>query len=1014
MVLSLQWRFFSASSLLNLIPPLYFRTISFYQHPINIDSRSLANERPLTSSSVHNSIPSQPTSFLSLLSLCRKMEHLKPLTSLLIVQGLIRDESLVIEFATSCFLLGAPDLALFAFGSIENLSLFLQNVMIRGLCNHGLYEDLLCVYQKCWVSGCPSDNYTFPFVIKACSALCAFWIGKEIHGVILRTGFERYLVTQTALVDLYAKSGHMETARMLFDRIPKPDAVSWNALIAGYSLNGLIEEAFDVFRKIFAIGLKPNTSTLASIVPLCTRAGCLDIGRSLHGFAVKYGNFSDESLMPAFISMYAGGGDLSIAKDLFEFSCGKNVVAWNALISAYTQNQKSFEAFETFRKMFRANTQPNMVTFVSIIPSCENLGSAFVGESLHACLIKNGFDDHLSVMTVLVSMYAKLGDINSAGFLFDHMPTRNLISWNSIISGYVHNGIWDESLAAFGEMQCAGFTPDAISILSMLSACTKLGTILLGKSAHAFSVKNGLDSNLNVSNALLSFYSDCCQLHSSFNLFNRMAMRNTISWNTLISGCVYNGETKNAIALLKQMQQEAVKLDLVTLISILPSYDGDENLVQGMAIHGYAVKTGFDSDITLANALISMYINCDDLVAGKLVFEELPGRDVVSWNAIITGYRYYNLHNEVMVLFGQMIKDNQKPNYITLLNILPACCTQSQGKSIHAQAVRMGIVVEIPLLTSLIFMYARFDNIDLCSLLFEMGEKANISIWNAIISVNVQLKDVQKAVALFCELHQMGIQADQVTVLSLISASVQLTSENFAHSVMAYTICKGFDNDAAVGNALIDLYARCGNISTARKIFEGLLEKNSVSWSVMINGYGLHGDGVAAFALLLQMKDSGIRPDSITYLSALSACSHAGLVEQGRIVFRCMLEDGIIPRIEHYACIVDLLGRSGHLSEAYDITKRLPCTPSISLLESLLGGCRIHGNVDLGEEIGQLLFQLDPGNSVVYVMLYNIYAAAGRWTDANRVRSNMEGRQLRKAPGFSLLKGSDHHDGCLS
>ncbi|KDP31926.1 hypothetical protein JCGZ_12387 [Jatropha curcas] len=800
----------------------------------------------------------------------------------------------------------------------------------------------------------------------------------------------------------------MGTARVLIDRIPQPDLVSWNALVSGYSFNGCDHEALAVFKHMVLSGLKPNLSTLASVIPICTRLGCLDIGRCFHGFAIKSGYLVNDFLVPALISMYASDVHLSAAKTLFDLLQEKDVAVWNSMIAAYMQKQLPFEAFNIFQEMHYAGVQSDSVTFVSIISSCEFVGSISFGESFHACVIKHGSENHISVLAALVSMYAKLGDISKAEFLFERMPNRNLLSWNVMVSGYVHNGLWDASLAAFCEMQLCGFIPDVVSITSVLSACSKLEAILLGKSAHAFSIRMGINSSLIVSNALLTFYSDCNDLASSFNLFFKMDNRDSVSWNTLISRCVHSVEVDKAVELLHLLQKEGLALDLVTLISILPMYRDSENLGQGMTLHGYAIKNGFSSDISLANALITMYCKCGDLDTGRLLFEVMPRRSVVSWNALIGGYRVNNLQNEVLTSFKRMINEGWRPNSVTLLNLLPLCCGQLQGKSIHAFAIRAGISQETPLLTSLVFMYARFAKVNTCHFLFEMSKKTDISLWNAILSVHIQTKNAEKAVALFCDLLRMGLQPDNVTVLSLISAYAQLNSLKLADSVMAYVVRKGFDKDMAISNALIDVNARCGNISAARKMFESLLEKDAVSWSVMINAYGMHGEGKAALELFWQMQFSGMRPDKITYSSILSACSHAGLVEQGWIVFNSMIEQGISPEMEHYACIVDLLGRTGHLREAFAIVKKLKCKPSISLLESLLGACKIHDDVELGEKISGMIFEMDPENSGSYVMLSSMYASAGRWRDANRVRSSIEERRLRKVPGYSSVFFSEH------
>ncbi|KAK1588514.1 hypothetical protein Q3G72_024232 [Acer saccharum] len=903
------------------------RAIHGFLRPFLHSPSSYLKRRRLTTNAMNNcSIKFEGFNFLSLFKRCQSKEDLKRLKSLLIVHGLTEHEFLLGQFFKSCFHLGVPDIALFLFKSIKKPCVFLQNFMIRNLCDSGLYEDLLCVYLKCRDSGCPSDGFTFPSVIKACSLLGDFRIGRVIHCVVFRTGFEKNVVIQTALVGFYAKNGEMGSARKLIDRIPHPDLVSWNALIAGYSLNGLDQEAFEAFEQLRSKGLKPSVSTFASVIPVCTRLGRFRFGKSLHGFIVKSGYLSDAFLVPALISMYAGDCDLSACRKLFDSVLEKNATVWNAMISAYTHGKKSFEAFELLRRMLRAETKPDLITFVSIIPSCEDYSSIPYGESLHACVTKHGLGTQLSILTALLSMYAKLGDVEAAKFLFDQIPNRNLLAWNAMISG--------------------------------------------------------------------------------------MATRNTVSCNTLISGCVQNGEVEKAVVLFHQMRKEgAEQPDMVTLISVIPSYNQNEDLQQGQAIHVYAIKSGYGSDVSLVNSLITMYCKCGNLEDGRLLFEVMQERSLVSWNALITGYRYHDLQNEVLVLFGHMRKEGQKPNHVTLLNLLPVCYTSVQGKSIHAFAVRTGIVHETSLVTSLMFMYARFGSINLCILLFQMEKKRmDISLWNAIISVLVQTKNVEQALASFCELLRMGLEPDHITVLSLISACVQVNNLNLTNSVMAWLIQKGFYKDVAVSNALIDLYARCGSISIAKKLFESLLVKDVVSWGVMINGFGLHGDGEAALDLFVQMQLSGVRPDDITYLSVLSACSHAGLVEQSRRVFKSMVEDGISPRMEHYACMVDLLGRAGLLDEAFNYVKRLPCKPSRSLLESLSGACRIHGNVELGEKISEMVLEMDPENPGSYVMLHNIYASAGRWEDANRVRSDMKRRGLKKVPGFSLVGVGHHHE----
>ncbi|KAK6128979.1 hypothetical protein DH2020_037286 [Rehmannia glutinosa] len=950
--------------------------------------------------------PHLTTHFLSLLPFCRKSQDLKALNSLLILLGLIRHQPIVKQFINQCCHLGFPDLALPAFKTIEKPNLYSQNLLLRSLSDNGLFEDVLFVYKKCRVSGVSSDNYTYPFVLKACAALYDVWFGNMTHGVVFRTGYGGNLVVQTAHLDFYSKIGEIGNARKLFDEIPHPDLVAWNALISGYSVNGFDYEVLNVFQDMRVMGVKPNASTLASVFPVCSRFGVNDFCISLHGLAYKLGLTEDESIVPALISVYANCGDLLAARDIFDTSTRKNIALWNAVLSAYTRNQKPENAFTVFKTMLLDEIKPNMVTFVSLIPSSENLGSILYVESLHTFVVKFGFEKEVSVVTALLSVYAKLGNIDSAEFLFQNVRVKNILLWNSMVSAYANHGLWEKSLDAFCHMQMNGFDPDAISIVSLLSSCSELNATLLGKSAHAFSIKREIDFNLNVLNAFLAFYCECSKLVYSFRIFDRMVLKNIISWNTMISGCVDNGELERAMLIFKQMRQKGVNFDSITLISILPSCHENRDSILGSAIHSFAVKTALSTDISLANALVSMYINCGELDAAKLLFDEMSNKSVVSWNAILTGCRFRNLHKETVELFRKMIEEDEKPNYVTLLNVLPACNILRQGKSIHAYIIRNMIPLETPLLTSLMIMYARFEILTSCLMLFDIGDKTSVSLWNTIISAHLLSKNGTKAFSFFGEMLRNKIEPDVITVLNLVSSCVHLNNLHISNSVLAYLVRKGFDNDVAISNALIDLYAKCGSISTARMLFETLPQKDTISWSVMINGYGLHGDGVAALNLYSQMRLLGLKPDKITYMSVLSACSHAGYVEQGKMVFDSMLSDNIEPGVEHYACMVDLFSRTGHLNEAYEVVKNLPGKPSANLLGSLLGACLSHGNYRLGEEIGGFLLDMNPEDCGPYVVLHNIYAAGGKWVDANNVRLVMEQKQFSKDAGISFLDGN--------
>lgn len=919
------------------------------------------------------------------------------------MSGLIKDHSFVVETVHKYLTFGCPALALSTYNTAHNPTLYLQNLVIRCFSEHGFYHELLGLYGR---SRIRSDNFTFPLVIKACAAICSLRAGKEVHCMVLRSGYGGNVGIQTALVDMYAKTGQIEASRKVFDQMPNRDLVSWNAMILGYSSNGFGREAFEAMRGMQLDGFKPNSGTFISIVPICSSSGSLDVGESLHGFALKCGALNDEALLPTLISMYAGFHNLSSARLLFDMQHTKDFVAWNAMLSAYAQNRKSEKALEVLKMMHHEGIRPNLITFVSVLPSCHNLFSIHLSESIHAIVIRLGFADQVSLIAALVSMYAKLGELNSAEYLFHGSPEKNILLLNSMISGYLINKEWSAALYTFHYIHLEGIAPDAVSLVSIVSACKSTKNALLGKSVHAYSTRNGFDSNLNVANALLALYSDCDQISASLKLFQTIKFRNVISWNTIVSGFANIRDAKTSLALFCSMQQEGVRFDLVTLVGLLSGLTHFEDLVNGKSVHSLSIKSGCDSDTSLTNALISMYANCGDIGSSQVLFEDAPIKSIVSYNALMTGYRRNNSFEEVMVLYQQMVMDGQTPNAVTLLNILPICESQVQGKSIHGYAVRNFFTSESTLLTSCINMYARFDNISYCRLLFKMVDETNIVGWNTIISAFAQSNHSEEALTYFRKMLEIELKPDTYTMLALFSACSQLKSMDMAQCLMGFTVRKGLmDSNTSVANSLIDMVARCGSISLAKEIFEGVKEKDSITWSVMINAFGMHGNGEAALDLFHAMKETGLDPDEITFISILSACSHAGLVDHGKMLFNSMLEDHhIVPRMEHYACMVDLFGRTGHLDEAYELVTTLPFKPSSSLLESLLGACHCHGHAEIGEAVGKLLIKSKPFSSSSYVMLSNIYAAAGKWGDNERLRCDMDVKGVYKDAGVSLIK----------
>lgn len=360
------------------------------------------------------------------------------------------------------------------------------------------------------------------------------------------------------------------------------------------------------------------------------------------------------------------------------------------------------------------------------------------------------------------------------------------------------------------------------------------------------------------------------------------------------------------------------------------------------------------------------------------------------------------------MLFRKMRLAAVKPNSVTLLSLLPAFADFTGLQHcvwIHAYIIKSGFESNISVGNTLLDVYAKCERIELARKVFDKMSERNVVSWTGIIAGYTQYGHANEALALLYQMQEEDIEPEVITMVSVLPACAHLAALQQGRCIHAYIIRRGSELDVPVHSALLTMYAKCGCIEVARQLFDKMAERDLVSWSAMITGYGMHGDGENALALFSQMQQIGINPDNITFIGILSACSHAGLVDEGLQYFDWMSQDySLTPGVEHYACMVDLMGRAGRLDEAHNFIKRMPIEPDVNVWGALLGACRIHSNIELGEFVSKRLVELEPKKVGNYVLLSNIYAAAGRWDNVLKVRSMLKDRGLKKTPGSSWIE----------
>lgn len=563
------------------------------------------------------------------------------------------------------------------------------------------------------------------------------------------------------------------------------------------------------------------------------------------------------------------------------------------------------------------------------------------------------------------------------------------------------------------QMQRAGFEPDEFTLPCIINACAGLRSLPAGQAFHAQVLKSEQHSNLYVNSALIHMYAHCGRISHAKKVFDEMDDRDLVSWNSIVSGFMKENGYEEALIVFSTMRFSDVGPNESTLSTIIPACGRLSKLWLGRAIHGEAIKLGdeMSGDVSVNSSLVFMYSKCRDMDSARRVFASMPERNVVSWNAMLSGYAQNKQGNEAWTLFREMQMEGYEASEFTLTSMVMASDGFSQGKVIHAYVIKMGLKGEEILGAALIDMYVKCGNLKDARRVFDEAPRNEMGSWNSMILGYASNGSPREALNLFSLLKESGLKPDSITLVGILSACADLGIPQQGRFIHDYIIQCGIEVNLIVGTALIDMYAKCGSVEMAREIFEGMMERDLVTWSVMISGHGLNGQVKEAINLFHRMVNSRIRPDNVTFTSLLSACSHAGLIQEGWDYFIQMTEVyGLSPKSEQYACMVDLLGRAGRLDEALSFIQGMPIEPGISVWGALLGACRIHNNIELGAYSAEKLFELDPKDAGYYILLSNLYAISGRWDDVKRVRELMKTRGLQKPPGCSWvdLDGNVH------
>lgn len=608
--------------------------------------------------------------------------------------------------------------------------------------------------------------------------------------------------------------------------------------------------------------------------------------------------------------------------------------------------------------------------YASLLRLCCECHYQAQAKALHCLVLKTITQTETFLSNNLIAAYYKVGNVAYARHVFDRIPRPNLVSWNTILSIY-----------------------------------SKLG-----------------------------------RLSQMREIFNLMQVRDGVSWNLVISGYANYGSCSDAIRVYNLMLEDGVmNLNRITFSTMLILCSKIKSVDLGRQIHGQILKFGFGSYVFVGSPLVDMYaklgliydakryfdempernvVVCNTMITGLMrcgmikeshsLFRSLKERDSISWTIMITGLMQNGLEREAIEIFREMRLAGFTMDQFTFGSVLTACgslLALGEGKQIHAYVIRTDHKDNVFVGSALVDMYSKCRSIKSAETVFKRMAEKNVISWTAMLVGYGQNGCSEEAVKIFFEMQRNGVEPDDFTLGSVISSCANLATIEEGAQFHCRALVSGLISFITVSNSLITLYGKCGSTESSHRLFTEMNVRDEVSWTALLSGYAQFGKAKEAIGLFERMLSHGLKPDRVTFIGVLSACSRAGLVENGLKYFESMVkEHGIVPIADHYTCIIDLLGRAGKLDEARNFINNMPFHPDVVGWSTLLSSCRVHGNTEIGKWAADSLIALEPQNPASYVLLSSLYAAKGKWNEVAQLRRGMRDKGVRKEPGYSWIK----------
>ncbi|KAH7416122.1 hypothetical protein KP509_14G076500 [Ceratopteris richardii] len=948
---------------------------------------------------------------------------------------------------------GAIDDAKQLISTLSSGTIFSWNALISACVDSGHNSEALQYFHYMQQDGIEPDKFTYVSLFKCCGNVLDLGKGRELHNQARIDGVASDKFICTTLISMYGKCGEIIEAESVFSALSDPCVVSWNALLSVYVDCCKGDQAIRLFRQMLEEGVQVDEHTCVfSLRACCVLADTenfsnaegsavkmipFEIGRAIHADLRKRGFTSNLHVGTTLLTMYGKSGEIASAECVFSRLLHRNIVSYNAMLSAYVEHQKGERALALFRQLYHEGLEPHEFTYIVALQACGILAlkgkesqdlmhpqamlvALEIGKALHQELRRNGLVSNACVGTALLGMYGKCGAITDSENVFMSMSEHDIVAWNAMLTVFIEQGNAVKALQLFWQIQRECRTFNHLTIVLVLQACgaivgdeddsSKERCSEIGQAVHADAHRLGFTSYSIINNTLISMYGKCGNIRQAEHVCSSLTNWNIVTGNAMLSSYVYCRQGEKALLFYEHICKEGLYPDALTLIIALQACgllaDNElpistagglikyRSLQIGKSLHADALERDFVLHPFIGTAILSMYAKCGAISEAEKIFAALSERDLVSWNALLSAYIEQGQGIKALQLYRQMQREGPSSGEVSLMMALQACSLLAKcgdedsseskvikmrcldlGKALHADARKDGYASNLVVGNTLMSMYGNCGALAEAEDVFHGISDSNIVSWNVLLSMCIDKGQGESALQIFKQLQKQENALDDVTLICMLQACASTGSLKICKQLHFAVVCAGYDRMHSVIVTLMHAYGSCASMLDAHVFFDGITDSNIVSWNACVSGHAGGGNSMISLQLFSGLRDTGMDPDAVTCTSVISACTHDGLVTDGLEYFKSMMKDDhIMPDFKHYGSLIDLLGRAGDFKRLQCILKVLPKETNSAIWLCLLGACRTHGNLELGQEAFQKAVSMQPEDATAYIMMSNLCA----------------------------------------